>query len=435
MHTTGSIEGSAARPGRAGRRHRRRGTLGAVGIAATLVLATVGCTEATKESGTTGASSAGGPVATYPKKVATGSPVKIGFANAENGATALPEITAGGKLAAQWINEYENGVNGHPIDLVTCATDGTPESSAACANRFVAERVVAVIDGADLGTDAKIPIMSDAGIATVGGLTLGTSQTLNPNGFFFAPPATSYPQAEVDLAAEVGAKDLTMILPDVPQVPILTDLSTKQAALNGIALHVVKFDPAAPDFAAAMAATAANGSDAISTIATDDWCTGIIRAAKAANYTGKLIMGQCISFVGELGSQAASGIYTVGPAYGPLSKPYAPPAAKAVFDQYEAAMAADGKADQVNGLAFAGYGSVVEFAGVMRTMTGDYTAASVMTAMRALAGAPNPIGQEITCNPRPSPGTSACTRGWLRFQQQPDGTAKPITDGFVEVKR
>ena len=140
----------------------------------------------------------------------------------------------------------------------------------------MAEQVVAVIDGADLGTDAKVPILTGAGIATVGTSTLGTTQSLNQDAFFFSPPATTYPAAEVDLAATIGAKKLTLLLPDVPQVPILADIATKQAALNQIEVKVVKFDQAAPDFDASLAAIEADNSDAIATIATDDWCNGIV---------------------------------------------------------------------------------------------------------------------------------------------------------------
>jgi len=57
-----------------------------------------------------------------------------------------------------------------------------------------------------------------------------------------------------------------------------------------------------------------------------------------------------------------------------------------------------------------------------------------MAAMRNLKDAPNPIGQPITCSPRPFPGYSGCTPGWLTFVQQADGTAKPVSSGFVETR-
>jgi len=405
-------------------------------LGATLVVAVApACTTTEKKASSDKASTSTSAVPTTEAGTkATGTPARIGFTNAGTGATALPQITEGAQLAADRINAHENGINGHPIDLVTCSTDGTPESSAACANKLVAEKVVAVVDGADLGTDAKVPILKDAGIATMGTSTLGTTQSLSQDAFFFSPPATTYPAAEVDLAATIGAKKLTLLLPDVPQVPILAGIADKQAALNNIEVKVVKFDQAAPDFDAALAAIVADGSDAIATIATDDWCNGMVRSAKSASFTGSLILGGCTQFVAVMGAKEAEGIYTLGSIWSPSSKNYAPAAAVTVIDQYTAAMDAAGKGKDVVSLTWGGYAGVAQVAGVLRTITGELTAPTVMAAMRSLKDAPNAIGQTITCDPRPYPGFSGCTEGWLQFRTQADGTSKPLTNEFVKPK-
>ena len=364
---------------------------------------------------------------------ATGEPVKIGYVNTDTGATALPDLTAGAELAAERINEHGGGIGGRPIELVVCGTDGTPESSASCANEMIAEGVVAVIEGGDLGSDAKIPILRDAGIPTMGTSTLGTSQSLNQEAFFFSPAATTYPAVEVDLAAQVGAKNVTLLIPDVPQVPIVTDIGNKQAELNDVQFQVVTFDPAAPDFDASLAAIMANGSDAIATIATDDWCTGMVRAARSAGFTGELIMGTCSSF-GDLDSDETDGIYGISSIWSPRSIEFAPDEAKQVINEYIAAMDAAGKGDDVIGLSFVGYASVQQAAGVLSTIEDDLTAENIMAAMKVMKDGPNPLGQPITCDPRPQPGLSGCTPGWMLLQQQADGQAKPVVDEFVTPK-
>jgi len=371
---------------------------------------------------------------TTPGTAATGTPVKLGWVNMERGAAALPEIGDGTDIGVERVNKYENGINGHPIELVKCDTDGTPESSAGCANQFVAAKVVAVVAGGDLGTDAMIPILKDAGIATIGGSTLGTAQTLNEAGaFFFAPPATSYPRAEVDLAAKIGAKKLSMVLPDVSQVPVVQALAQQQATLNGIEVSVVKFDPAAPDFAAAIASVTANGSDAIATIATDDWCTGMARAALDASFQGKLIMGTCTKYANEVDVTKVNA-YGLSSIWGPGSQTGAPKEASVIIDQFRAAMADAGRPNDTGGIIFGGYAAMTQVANVLRTLPGELTAASVMTGMKALKDAPNPLGQPITCDPRPFPGTSGCTKGWMWFQAKDANTAVLISDGFAEVK-
>jgi branched-chain amino acid transport system substrate-binding protein len=407
-----------------------------VALCAVALAAAVACTtNSTSTSASNGTAPPGtSPPTTTPGTAASGTPVKLGWVNMERGAAALPEIGQGAHIGVDRVNTYENGINGHPIDLVTCDTDGTPESSAACANQFVAAKVVAVVAGGDLGTDAMIPILKDAGIATIGTSTLGTSQTLNDNAFFFSPPATSYPPAEVDLAASTGAKKLSMVLPDVSQVPIVTQLAQAQGKIDGVDVSVVKFDPAAPDFAAAMASVTANGSDAISTISTDDWCTGIARAAIDAGFQGRLIMGTCTKFPGQVDVTKAHGVYGLSSIWAPAAETYAPAAAKTVIDQFRAAMAAAGQPDNTGGIIFGGYAEISQTAGVLRTIPGDLTAQKVMTAMHGLTSAPNPLGETISCSPRPTPGTSACTKGWLQFELVDANTAKPLSPDFIPVK-
>lgn len=415
------------------RQHRRARVLRLAVAVSTVATVGVACT--TDKAST---SSAPGSTSTVPTTAAgtsaSGTPIRIGFTNAETGATAIPAVTVGARMAVDHINKHANGVNGHPIELVVCATDGTPESSAACANKLVAEKVVATIDGTDLGTDAKVPILSDAGIATLGTSTLGTAQAVNQNAFFFAPAATSFPRAEVDLAAEVGATHITMMFPDVPQVAVLSDLIAAQAKLDGITADVIKFDPAAPDFDAALAAAMSNGSDAIATIATDDWCTGIIRSARSANFKGSIIVGSCMEFTNSIGAADTEGIYTLNAIWGPSSVTYAPEAAVNVIDGYSAAMSAAGKGSEVVGLSWLGYAPVIQVAEFLRTIDGDFTAASVLKAAHAMSNVTNALGESITCNPRPYTGFSGCTKGWLRFQQQRDGSAKPLSDDFVKPK-
>ncbi len=365
---------------------------------------------------------------------ATGEPIKIGYVNTDTGATAIPELTEGAELATERINQHGGGIGGRPIELVVCGTDGTPESSASCANEMISEGVVAVVEGADLGSDAKIPILQDAGIATLGTSTIGTGQSLNQDAFFFSPAATTYPAVEVDLAAQVGATNITLLIPDVPQVPVVSDIGAKQAELNDVQFQVVTFDPAAPDFDASLAAIMSNGSDAIATIATDDWCTGMVRAARSAGFEGSLIMGTCSEFTDELGVDEAEGVYGISSIWSPRAIEFAPDDAKQIIDEYIAAMDAAGKGDDIVGLTFAGYAAMQQVAGVLSTIEGDLNAETVLAGMRVMKDGPNPLGQPITCDPRPQPGFSGCTTGWMFFQQQPDGQAKPVVDEFVVPK-
>ena len=66
--------------------------------------------------------------------------------------------------AKYYINSVMGGVNGRPIDIVNCDSDGSPEKNISCANNFVQAHVVAVVDGWDQGMNSEYPILHSAGI-------------------------------------------------------------------------------------------------------------------------------------------------------------------------------------------------------------------------------------------------------------------------------
>ena len=62
---------------------------------------------------------------------ATGSPVVFGLLNLLSGPVTFPEVSEAEQAAAAYANQYLGGIGGHPIKIVTCATDGQPATSAA----------------------------------------------------------------------------------------------------------------------------------------------------------------------------------------------------------------------------------------------------------------------------------------------------------------
>ena len=92
-----------------------------------------------------------------PKK-ATGSPYVFGMINDETGAVTFPEARQGAIAAVDYVNNYLDGINGHPIVIDECTGDGTPATAARCANQLVADHPMAILGAADVGGPASIPI-------------------------------------------------------------------------------------------------------------------------------------------------------------------------------------------------------------------------------------------------------------------------------------
>src|SRR5205823_3077408 len=115
-------------------------------------------------SNTTASTAAGG--------AANGEPITLGLTNLEGGAISLPEVRNGMEAAIAYVNQH-GGVNGRPFKLLRCDVDGSPEKSVDCGNKFVEGKVMVAVEGVDVGADAMLPILKDAGIPLVGHVPFG----------------------------------------------------------------------------------------------------------------------------------------------------------------------------------------------------------------------------------------------------------------------
>ncbi|HEX7159757.1 MAG TPA: hypothetical protein VF223_00825, partial [Trebonia sp.] len=65
-------------------------------------------------------------------------PVYIGYVNQQGGPTAVGLLaTAGAQMAVNYANAELGGVDGHPIQLVTCFIASAEEEGTTCAQKFL----------------------------------------------------------------------------------------------------------------------------------------------------------------------------------------------------------------------------------------------------------------------------------------------------------
>src|SRR5207302_2001739 len=75
---------------------------------------------------TSGASSGGAPLA---GKSSGGNPIVIGLINTEDAPVgSFPDLRRGALAAQRYVNDTFGGVGGRRLQIVACATNGTPES-------------------------------------------------------------------------------------------------------------------------------------------------------------------------------------------------------------------------------------------------------------------------------------------------------------------
>src|ERR1700721_135489 len=163
--------------------------IGAAAIAV-LALTAAGCSSSSSSgssspstSGSATAAAAGSGLGTPHK--ATGTPYVFGMINDETGAVTFPEARQGSIAAVDYVNNYLNGINGHPIKIDSCTGDGTPATAARCANQLVASHPLAILGAADVGAPASIPIYAHANLAYLGGIPFTPVPETAPNSIHF----------------------------------------------------------------------------------------------------------------------------------------------------------------------------------------------------------------------------------------------------------
>jgi ABC-type branched-subunit amino acid transport system substrate-binding protein len=117
-------------------------------------------------------------------KQATGSPIKLGIAVPIKATVDFSDAVAAAKGAARAVNAA-GGVNGHPIDIVSCNTGLDPNKEQACARQLVSDKVAATVGSANYTAEKAVDdLMRNAGIPQLGDTPAGISET-DPNSYLF----------------------------------------------------------------------------------------------------------------------------------------------------------------------------------------------------------------------------------------------------------
>jgi branched-chain amino acid transport system substrate-binding protein len=366
-----------------------------------------------------------------PTSTPTAAAIKIGFLNQGSGALAFPDFGTGGTVGIDQVNA-DGGVNGHPIDLVTCNTDGTPAASVTCANQFVSDEVVAVVQGIDLSSDTALEILAGAGIPFVGHTPFGSAQADSPDAWFFgAAPGAFYSVPLKTLKEEYGATTVAFLNPDSPVGRAVADISLVPAAeALGIDLSL-NFYSTPANYNAAFASAVAGNPDAVFIIGPEPDCTAFIQAGRTLGYQGKIFAGSCGQFV-TADPAAAEGVLVDSDLYATSNTSDIPASAA---DQIKAYLkAVEGQpAANVDNFTQMTYSTMQDLAAVARTIDGEVTAESLKTALRGVAGVDSFMGQPLTCDGKQWPDNrSICAPGVLVYVVK-DGKLQPLGDTFVST--
>jgi branched-chain amino acid transport system substrate-binding protein len=361
---------------------------------------------------------------------ASGTPVKIGFVDMEDGPLAQPTIGQAAEAARQYVNESLGGINGHPLEFDKCSTTGAPDASAKCANQMVSDGVPAVYQGLDFGNDSLHPILKTAGIPWTGQEPF--TPTDYQDGYFFSGSQVSYALgAGIYLRDVIKPKKVTVISYSLPTATAAVDQYIKPAmAASGATVSVVTADYGAPDMSVPVGAAIATNPDVMIFFMADADCTHIITAANQLGYTGKIIAGNCGSFAKDAGA-AAEGVYALSDVYSADDLSKAPQRDAADVNAYVAAMGKFAPGVDLNVFSQFVFAGVVNLATVLNGVKGDITSTSVTSALDATKDVPAFMGSTFSCSgDLTNLAPSACGADILVLQSK-GGKLAQLTDQFL----
>jgi branched-chain amino acid transport system substrate-binding protein len=361
-----------------------------------------------------------------------GDPIVVGFINQEQAAVgSFPEVRADAEAAVRYVNRELDGVGGRPLKLETCATDGTPESSQACANQLRLKEPVAVIGGVDLGAAASIPVLDAAGIPYIGGSpSLGDELTAT-DAFMLTGGVAADLLGQAQYALDtIKPRRVGVVYIDLPGLlSTAVEAARRVMTKKGVAdVTAVPEKADAADFTQALTAVNRGNPEVIVALFPAQACARIMQARKALAIRARFFFpGVCAdqavfdaSGGGAEGTFFASGFLSFSDRSSPEVTTY--------LEKRRAHGAGD---TPPSVLSQAGFAVVVDLRQLLTEVQGPLSPASVTAALRATRGHPAFMSHPYTCDRQQVFLLGAVCNANVRVLQYRDGALADVAGGWV----
>lgn len=364
-------------------------------------------------SGSASSASASAPAALspfLPGKKATGTPVKIGLINNEGSSPVAEPATGDAAVAAaDYANAELGGIAGHPIQVDRCSENEDTASATACANKMVQDNVAAVVIGTTGFGNTMVPIITKAGIPYVSATGSSSAELTSPGTFMWTGGFPADLGGMAKYAAQQGIKKVTAYVINAPSA--LAGAQAVGAPLfkaAGVGFTIEPVPSGVADATPQVTAGLAGKPGAAAIVADAGTCTSILKALTTVS-PGLPTMGNtsCLntSTLTALGS-AMNGVKIFGRSDTQSDSPEA--------QLYRYVMAKYYPSDSPSGDTVTGYQGMLGLVRALSTLTGDPTAATITTAIKAAANVPLPAGAGLafTCDGKAMAGLSSnCSAG------------------------
>jgi branched-chain amino acid transport system substrate-binding protein len=420
---------------------RSRGLSAVAAIAAAGLLA-AGCgssssSSSTKASSTTTSSSGGSSASTggdvfgTPKK-ATGSPYVFGMINDETGAVTFPEARQGAIAAANYVNNYLGGINGHPIQIDNCVGDGTPATAARCANELVAKHPIAILGAADVGAPASIPIYGHANLAYIGGIPFTPVPFKAPNSIqFWSVSVGDNAAASVFAGKNLGVKKVALMYFSNPQgESILGQIPPVMKAAGVTEIKQIPVSPTSPDPSPQAALVQSSGAD-LAYVDIPNGCGNVLKALKSVGFTGKLIGIDPCSAPPVIAAAAggAEGMYIASPFLLQTGSSQQAQLFQAAIKKWAT------PGTLIDSISTAGFATVINVQKALSGVSGTPTTKSILAAFKSGSNHPNFLSHPYTCDGKQMEGAPAICNDYYLMNQVKNGqVTQPSATNWITSK-
>ena len=360
-----------------------------------------------------------------PEDLAEGEPVRIGMVS--DGATQAFDNTdelRSAEATAEFWNTHRAGVDGRPIEVVTCETGADPAGGTDCANQMVEEEVVAVALAQSAVADSVWEPLHAAGVPT---LFLQTSSegllADSENSFTFANPLATLFGVPIALAESEGTDRIAFVNIDVPQALTSFESGAADEVLSnaGLEYDLVTVPPGTADMTPQMQEIANSDAGAVFIVGNDAFCISAIQGLNAVGYDGAIgAVSQCITDpTREALPDQLEGISILATmALGDTSDE--------MYQLYQAVMGAYGQdvEDVDNSLGMGGYTVLSTLVAALGEVSGEITPATAAEAIKAMPESDFPGADGVTfqCGGSQFPSQPAvCSNQSLRATLDAEG--------------
>jgi branched-chain amino acid transport system substrate-binding protein len=360
-----------------------------------------------------------------PEDLAEGEPIRLGMVS--DGATDAfdnSDELRSAEAAAEFWNNHRGGIDGRPIEVVTCETGADPAGGTNCANQMVEEEVVAVALAQSAVADSVWEPLHASGVPTM--FLQTSSEGLladSENSFTLANPLATLFGVPIALAESEDTDTIAFVNIDVPQALTSFESGAADEVLSsaGLEYELVKVPMGTADMTPQMQEVANGDAGAVFIVGNDAFCIAAIQGLKAVGYDGAIgAVSQCITdATREALPDDLEGISVLATmALGDTSDP--------AYQLYQAVMGAFGQEveDVDNSLGMGGYTVMSTLLTALGELSGEVTPETAAEAIKAMPESDYPGADGITfqCGGSQFPSQPAvCSNQSLRATLDADG--------------